>query len=180
MPKMLIGFVAAGVLILGAWWFMSNQANPTTDTNTPPMNDAAAAPSEAPSGAFTGSFEDLATRGGNWMCTFTSKTDMGDATGTVYVSGTRVRGNFAITAPVIGKVDSYMIADDEYTYSWSSVMPQGFKARRVDTAQQPDGTTPTADTGVDPRMSMNYNCEPHQADESLFTVPTNVTFQTLN
>lgn len=179
MPKLLAGFLVGGAIIVGAWWYL---AAPGAQSQPEAPAAAAAdrtAENAATAGVFNGSFDDLAARGGNWKCTFTTQTEMGAAQGEVYVSGDRIRGNFSMTAPVVGKVESYMIADDEYTYSWSSVLPQGFKARRADTGA-PDGATKAADTGIDPRMQMSYECEPHTAAADLFVVPTNVTFQTLN
>ncbi len=177
MVKMLIGFAVAAAVILGGWWYFGPAtpapSAPTGTTETAPANTAQA-------GAFSGSFEDLAARGGDWKCSFTSKTEMGDAVGTVYVSGQNIRGDFSMTAPVIGKVDSYMIADSAYTYSWSSMLPQGFKAKRVDQGATPAADTKVADTMVNPQMVMEYNCEPHTADAALFVVPENVTFKDLN
>ncbi len=181
MVKMLTGFAVAGAVILGGWWYMSAQVSvPLEAQPGPTESDAAAAENTAQAGTFSGSFDDLAARGGDWKCTFTSKTEMGDAVGTVYVSGKNIRGDFSMTAPVIGKVDSYMIADSEYTYSWSSMLPQGFKAKRADGGVAAETDTKTADTIVNPQMAMDYNCEPHTADAALFVVPSNVTFKDVN
>ena len=180
MVKMLTGFVVAGAVILGGWWYFGSDTT-APGAETAPTENTGTAPTESvQAGTFSGSFDDLAARGGDWKCTFTSKTEMGDAVGTVYVSGKNIRGDFSMIAPVIGKVDSYMIADSEFTYAWSSMLPQGFKAKRADGGVAAETDTKTADTMVNPKMAMNYNCEPHTADAALFVVPSNVTFKDLN
>jgi len=69
-----------------------------------------------------------------------------------------------------------MIADDVYTYTWSSIMPQGIKTNKAKSGAIHDGTTMSADTIVDSAMELTYGCVPYTADANFFVVPGNISF----
>jgi hypothetical protein len=127
------------------------------------------------SGSFTGSMKDLSARGGDWKCTIASQasSDGQPVSGTIYVSGPRLRADMSTTAPGAGAVDSHLIVDGTDAYTWSSLMPQGIKT-----------TTASADEGSEEGLSgtdarYTYQCEPARADAALFAPPAGITFRTL-
>jgi hypothetical protein len=167
----------------------SDQAtcNPKPNPDEAPWNwgdpdtgaDQSGAQAEA-AGTFTGSVADLSARGGDWKCTVEDQasTPAGQtpSSGTVYVSGRRVRADFTTTAQGYGAVNSHLIADGTSVYSWSSIMPQGIKTAQADAGSDDDATSGSGDT-ADQRYT--YQCAPAQADATLFVPPSSVTFRTL-
>lgn len=174
MSKIIAGVIVL-LVVLGGMFLLNSrgetQAEPSTE------NSEVAGEKQVPSDG-TGTFADLMKRGGEWKCTFTSETAVGSSSGTVYIKGSNVRGDFSMEAPMVGALTAHMLADSEYTYSWSSMAPQGVKARRTDTDTGSD--TPTSAQMVDENMSLNYSCEKVSVDEALFVVPDTITFTEVN
>lgn len=126
--------------------------------------------------AVKGSMQDLIAQGGAWKCEFTHKTDVSDSTGIVYVSNGMIRGNFISQVPQLGEVKSSMIARDTFIYTWSDMMPQGFKM-----PMSPNGPFATAQGQTNfYAEALDYNCIAWEADLSLFEVPTTVTFMEIS
>ena len=135
----------------------------------------AVAKAEAGVGAFTGSFMDLAKRGGSYECTFSSGEGKTKTDGVVYVSGNKIRGNFA--AGIEGSVThSSMIQDGENMYVWSEAMPQGMKMKIPAESEMP---APKAGDMFSPGLAMNYDCKAWADDSSWFIAPPNVEFMSL-
>jgi hypothetical protein len=153
--------------------------NPKPNPDEAPWNWGDASADQA--GTFTGSVADLSARGGDWKCTVEDKasTPAGQtpSSGTVYVSGRRVRADFTTTVQGYGAVDSHLIADGTDTYSWSSMMAQGVKTAMPPAGSDEDATTSGGDDSAGQRYT--YQCAPAQADASLFVPPSSVTFRTL-
>lgn len=169
--KIIVGVVAAAVLGGGAYMLMQKKSmDPAVQTG------ASSEVGGATAGAFSGSMADLSKRGGSWKCTVDTSTAQAASSGTVYVSGKKVRAEFAMNVQGYGTMNSYMIADGEYTYSWSSAMPQGVKAKM--TAEETSSPA-TSGESMDANSKYSYNCEAWTADESKFVVPTDVTFRTI-
>lgn len=122
---------------------------------------------------------DLAKKGGDYKCTFSQSTSLGDSTGVVYISGKNIRGDFIseVSIPslsVVEKVDTYMISDGESVYTWSSMSPDGFKAPVAE-----DSKTANNSNLNNPSMQqLDYKCVSWKVDESVFKIPNNITFKT--
>jgi hypothetical protein len=173
-----VGFIA--VLVIGGigyaiWQLSAGDVSPSgsqaTSTQSATQEDS----------AFTGSFADLAARGGEWKCTVDATANNGAGTavsaGTVYISGKKVRADFATSVPGVGNVEAHLIADGTDTYSWSSMLPQGIKTKM--TGSSADFSAPTSGGGSDANQRYTYDCQPAQAASSLFVPPADVTFRTL-
>jgi len=118
-----------------------------------------------------GTLKGLLTSALPQTCTFTG--DNG-ATGSVYVSGGKMRGDFQEMNQ--GKTFSgHMIIDSGYTYFWSDAMTRGMK---MALSEVQTTTTPAAGQGVDVNQSVSYSCKPWVPDASMFALPANVTFTT--
>jgi len=166
MNKKLVPVIIVIVLLLlggGAYVMMHKSAAPASMTAANPTETA------APAGQ-TGTLKSLLTAG-TQTCTFTS--DKG-ASGTVYVSGGKMRGDFSSTTQ--GQtVNGHMILDSGYSYIWTDTMKQGFKVAL------PTGTptgTPN-NQAMDINQNVTYSCKPWVADASKFTLPADITFGTL-
>lgn len=137
-----------------------------------------AAPTEIPADArrFEGSTAELIARGGDHMCTFDQTVENSHSTGTVYVSGGKMRGDFKSDVNAVGtnmSVESHMISDGEFMWSWSNMMPSGFKMKIDQTATPSNGAGQGA---FDANMKLAYDCDPWTPDASKFTLPSAITF----
>ncbi|MBY0539328.1 hypothetical protein K2P56_02760 [Patescibacteria group bacterium] len=174
MSMKLIGIVLAVVVLGGAGaYFVMNPGVSGMSANTPTAeSDAKDMPSE---GTFSGSLADLIGRGGNWQCTFNVESGVANSSGTVFISGEKLRGDFASVVPQLNQtIDSHMIQSEGYVYVWTSLAPQGFKAKT--TIGTPDGTTAFQGQGINIDQQYNYNCTAWVADSSKFELPSGVTF----
>ncbi len=137
---------------------------------------AAMVPATTPSGntetasQVKGTLKSLITSAVPQTCSFTN--DQG-ASGSVFVSGGKMRGDFSSTSN--GKTFSgHMIIDNGYSYLWSDAMQRGMKMalNAVET------TTAPAQGGMDVNQQVSYSCKPWIPDASKFALPANVTFTT--
>lgn len=173
--KILLGLIliTAVVLIIkgGNKTDDSDLVNSDDDTDSEAMTDDTKADN-----LFNGSMKDLIARGGDYKCTFSHSTDVSDSSGTVYVSGQKMRGDFTSNEKVSGTTsESHMINDGEFSYVWSSAMPMGLKMKIT------NDTTAGADTtsGVDVNQKLDYSCEKWNGDASQFSLPASVNFTEL-
>ncbi len=170
--------LVAGLVIIGggAYYVMKSDS-----VAVPAGNSANETMNVQNDGAFSGSIVALSEHGGEWKCTVdtTSQTGGGQAvsSGIVYVSDNKVRADFDVSVAGRGAMKAYMIADGEYVYSWSSMVPQGVKVAQAQ-AESSQGAA-TSGQGMDANTSYSYDCQPSSADASLFVPPSNVTFMAL-
>ncbi len=125
-------------------------------------------------------FSEFIKQGGAYKCTVNQYVQDMEMKGTVYINGDMVRGEYAMQVQGMN-VDSNMVVRDGYTYSWSSMMPTGYKSKIV----APEETT-NPDTGTSGTYSWNaeqigdYNCESWSPDEAIFALPAGMTFTEMN
>jgi hypothetical protein len=126
-----------------------------------------------------GTFKSLMAMGSPQKCEINYSQGNNISQGTVFViPGGKMRGDF--TAQVQGKMMlTHMIADGQNVYTWIDGMSMGFKMQQ--TQNQP---TPTAMGGaganqnnVNMDQKVTYNCQSWAVDNSVFTPPSNITFQ---
>lgn len=164
--NIVIGLVVVIAVVVGGWLVWGDKMGGSVTPNEP--------------FTATGSLDELLARGGNYKCTFTHESAAASSKGTVYIAGEgkKIRGDFSSLVPVINTdVASHMIRDGEWVYTWSEMMPQGFKAKAVE--GQGSKEAALSGQGFDANQSYNYNCEPWVVEVSQFTVPTNITFTEL-
>lgn len=133
---------------------------------------------EAQTQASSGSIASLVARGGSWKCSVTHTSDKDSTSGTVYVSGSKVRGDFESTVASAGAVQSHMISDGVDVYVWSNQMPSGMKMKAV--ASSDGGTQTTGGQSDYYNQNYDYNCEPWTVDQSQFTLPSDITFNDMS
>jgi hypothetical protein len=127
-------------------------------------------------GDFSGSMEELVARGGNYRCTFSHQSDTDDSSGTIYISGSSIRGDFVSLIQRIN-VESHMIQSGGYIYTWSSTMPTGFKLKVATTTEAGGTAIPGQYSDVD--QTYSYDCESWSPDNSKFSIPSTITFKEL-
>ncbi|MEK9177152.1 MAG: hypothetical protein AAB923_02550 [Patescibacteria group bacterium] len=166
--------VGAVVVLGGLWYFLGGSA--MAPSGNMPEEKSGSMEEETASDEFTGSIGELAKRGGNYQCTFTSDTADASSSGTVYVAGYQISGEFTSAIPSASMtVKTYMVQDGGYTYIWSSESPMGFKTKITETSTGPD-YAPTSGTQVTMGQSYAYKCAPWTVDKGKFSVPSDVEF----
>ena len=113
-------------------------------------------------------FADFVRQGGSYKCDISQSSADTTNSGTVYVSGGMVKGEYS-TSTAGRVVTTYFLVRDGFSYAWFSTDPtQGFKMKV-------DVTGPGADEWSS--QIGDYNCVAWSADASVFAIPANVTFQ---
>jgi hypothetical protein len=126
---------------------------------------------------------DFFSMAGSQKCTFSDKTNGGS--GTVYVSGGKMRGDFQ-SANNGSANTAHMINDGKYVYYWTDGEKTGYKMSFDFVKQQasqvtmgPENNTSQQQTpsqAVNMKQQSDYSCGPWSEDSSLFSVPTDITF----
>ncbi len=178
--KALISFVLlCAVLVGGYMTFIKKDTTYDASQNAPAVENAnevkGVEETVAPTEPFTikGTFFDLAKKSGSYKCTVSHEVSVAESVGTVYVSGSKIRGEFTSTIPQVKmKVNSTMISDGTSLYTWTDMAKTGFKAKIV----EPTAPASSDSAGNEYMQNLNYSCSPWTPDESLFVVPADITF----
>jgi len=121
---------------------------------------------------------------GSLKCTFSDTTK--NSSGTVYVAVGKMRGDFQSTDSSKTK-SSHMINDGQYVYFWTDGEKTGYKMSLASVKNQAGkaisnamnnagGDQSSQQGGPDMKKQSNYSCGPWSANNTLFSVPTDVTF----
>lgn len=171
MKNIILGVVGIAVIGAGVWYF-GFRTSGTSDTagETQTSNESQSAPR---------SITEAMASGGRFTCTFSSNDPNAQTSGTYYIDGKNLRGDFKSSVAGQGAVESNMIADATHIYTWSSAMPTGFKMERTDK----DGSGIEAASGFlgggtygDSRVSFDYRCNPGGVSANTFVLPAGVQF----
>lgn len=171
--NLIVGAIVGLVVVVGGGYavYMHQPAK------TAPVETEATSTATTESGTYTGTFFDLAKRGGTYTCTIDSKTNTegGKTTtsGVVHISGMNVRGDFTSTVQGMGNIESHMIADGTSVYTWNSMIPQGFKMKMT---VSEDHSGAMSGQGSNANQSYTYDCQPGTADASVFVPPATIKF----
>lgn len=124
----------------------------------------------------TGSIFDLIKMGSTSKCTFSSNTDTVSTSGTTYISGKQLRGDFDVVTDG-NRMESHMYSDGEWVYTWTSALPQGIKMK-LDAAESEKMQQDTQQIkGMeDFQNKFDYKCSKWSADPSIFVLPEGVQF----
>lgn len=182
MAKIILGVV----VVLGAGYFIFFQNSTDSSVPTEEMNSEVSEDSSFDEEMPKEEFEESTTltalmkKGGNYMCTFTHSLDMGTSTGTVYINGKNIRGDFVSKVSVqgfgaMGDFETHMISDGELVHSWSSMTSEGVTSpvHETPSQEQESYNLPTD-------QKLDYSCAPWSVDASKFLLPTNITFKAVS
>lgn len=174
--------IIVGVLVLGGisfFVFKNNTDTVPTDSSTEQVASEDTSKDAPKDFNEKTTLAKLVEKGGSHKCTFSHTTQVGTSTGTVYIYGKKIRGDFVSKVsiaelPGLNDIHSSMISDGESIYTWSSMTPEGYKA----SVQQETSTT-TTQTNVPTNQELDYSCTAWMVDESKFSLPTHITFKTI-
>ncbi len=167
--QLVIAAVIVVLLILAGAFYVLGKSK-KTQTETP-----ASQATEAPESEQSGSIKSLLSMGKNVACDVSYDMDQNKTSGKVYVSGGKMSGDFSITTADGKTMDTHMIQDETYIYSWSSLIPQGTKMK-VEAAASPTAVPSGQPASLNVDQQVKYKCSPWSVDSSKFTPPTNVKF----
>lgn len=156
--KVLIVIGAVLLLLVGGYLYMNSRKGTGTSNE------------EQPSAAT--SLKNLIAKGVAQNCTYSTE----QTSGSVYVSGGAVRGDFETTVDKV-VTKSHMIVKDNTSYIWSDGQTTGFKMSFDPNATPAGGETSSkSDGNFDISADMNYKCSTWIVDGSKFALPAGVTF----
>jgi len=164
MNKTVVGVVIAVVVLVGGYFLL--KGSPTDqdmmmhDDDSMMMGDS-----------MKMTTKEILALGKDQKCTFSRKDANSETSGTVYFTKGKMRGDFKVTAS--GQTfDSHIINDGTDMYNWSSAMPTtGIKISAVGGAPS---NAPNESFNVDDQM--DYSCSSWHPDNSVFALPSGVTF----
>lgn len=168
------------LLILAIVLFLLFKKNPV-DSSTSSQSDSMlpkATTNDSDSSIFSGSIFDLAKSGGNVMCSYETEDEKYKMTGKSYISGKKMRMISTTTLAGQPPVESHMISDGEWFYSWSNAMPQGMKMKISEIEKSTAPTTPGDQSAQVDKLKQDYDfeCNKWNPDNSMFDLPANVEF----
>lgn len=120
----------------------------------------------------TQSLSDLLS-GSAQECKFTTDS----ATGTVHVSNQKMRADIVATSSVT--TTTHMITDGKTSYFWVEGTGTGYKMQfdaSAQTQKPVNDPKEPASQGVDVNQKYNYTCTTWSPDNTLFELPSNITF----
>jgi hypothetical protein len=166
----LIALIAALVIGGGIWWFTGNGDNDSASMSGQETSNLSQA----------ASINELLAQNQNLMCTFSDTDDQGNASsGTVYLAGGRMSGDFSLRAPGEDAINSHVINDGQNQYAWQEGENEGVKISLEQiAANQPSQDTQNEETSSNVNQDEDYNfeCQEWNVDESRFSPPGNVNF----
>lgn len=161
--KVLMIIVVVLLLLAGGWYFMSSRK-----TNSPNIPGIVGGNQESSAK----NLKDLLTKGIPQTCTYSNAA----TTGTIYVSGGKMRGDIdTVVEDVTTK--THMLVMDNTSYIWSDGSKAGFKMSYDPNATPVAGSESSATNDTfDANADMDYKCKAWIVDSGKFALPTGVTF----
>lgn len=157
--NLIYGVVGAVVILVLGYFIISNTSSGQNPNGAPTIQTE---------GASSGTLASLMSMG-SVKCDVTNTQAGAQSSGTVYVGGGKMRGDFTSQTSA-GAVTSHMISDGTNVYVWSSAMPQGIKMTVAATAKPGNAQATMYNQNV------SYTCSPWSVDASQFILPAGVTF----
>lgn len=171
---MIIGVVVL-VILLGGGFMMMNRSQTTFPTGTESATSETTTETNGPQMPKM-SLKSLMQGSTTQTCTFSDAT--AKSSGTVYVGGGKMRGDFSSEVNSKPSV-SHVMSDGTTMYMWTDSTKSGFKVslsameKLTDNAQLQQ----QMQQAMDVNKQVDYSCSPWSVDASVFTAPTTVAFQ---
>ena len=175
--KNLIIIAVVIILLLGAGLFytMNKSNSPSQSGQTEKINTGTDNTGNKME-EIEGSLKSLIGGGKNIQCTYSNTTEDITMTGKVMTANGKVRQDYQSTTAA-GNMSGHMILEGQDAYMWTDQMAQGFKfsiAGQPTPADTKNNQTPDID------KTMRFSCQPWNVDASVFTLPANITFQSMS
>ncbi|MFZ3012047.1 MAG: hypothetical protein WA060_03595 [Minisyncoccia bacterium] len=171
MSKKLIGLIVVVLVLIGGYFIFGG--NKDAENEEPGNTNA-----EQQQTGKKMAFSEFLKQGGAYKCEVKQFLSDFENSGTMYVSGKNLRGEFSTVAEGKTMLSSF-ISRDGYSYTWSSLAPgMGFKIKVAENTKTTDTTTDTSGAYAwDADQIGDYNCENWVVDTAKFELPKDITFQ---
>lgn len=132
--------------------------------------------------SFSGSVADLLARNKSAKCDLVAQQGENIISGTTYVSGTKARSDYQMKGANNQNMNSHMINDGTWMYTWSDDASGQAMKIKLDTLNSDQFNSSGAqnqaqDSGLEEYQSdMNYQCYNWATDASLFVPPADLNF----
>ena len=127
--------------------------------------------------SFVGTIPELRKIGEDLKCTFTHTDQFVNMTGTIYIEGgDNMRMDSMVTTPELGDIETFIIADQEYSYMWSLALEEGGIKVKIPEEEEDLEDDTTIDESVS-SDDIEYSCEKWVVDSSYFILPEGVEFE---
>ncbi len=175
-----VGILILLLLLFFVWKFTNKKPAEVSLSTQGQQQTTQKSNEEATASDVNGNVFDLIKLGKTLKCTYSMATQDVTISGTTYVSGENMRGDFENTEPNGTKIQSHMISDGEWVYTWTSASPQGIKmnitkAQSEGSASNADSTTTNQNANTF-KNNVDFKCLPWIEDASVFQVPTDIKF----
>ena len=175
MKKNLIIALIAIIVAVGIFIFLQKQ-KPTSVPEA--VQQQTAEQAAQPQGDGMRSLRDLLALGTSQKCTFASNVEGQQSEGTVYISGGKVRGDFASRVSANGAlVMSHMIIEGNTMKMWQDGESMGMV---MTIPQGGDVPQQTGEKSLSYDEKVDYQCAPWIIDGSVFVAPTTVMFHSMD
>ncbi len=169
--------LVAGIVVAGGYSVANNRksAEVALQTELKEINKADGENTEKPAGKKM-AFSAFVKQGGSYKCEVKQYMSDVENSGTVYLNGTNMRGEFSTIAE--GRtIDTSFIFTDGFMYTWSSALPSmGFKIKADPKVENPNASA-SGTYAWNADQIGDYNCEAWTADTVKFTLPAGMTFK---
>ena len=122
--------------------------------------------------AGSGSIRALLSLGKDLTCTFNRADANVTMSGTMYLSGNMMRGDFKSKTGTSGDIDSHVLRSGDTMYVWSSNM-----GTKMTISTDADAkASPASGKSMDLDQKVDYKCVSWSKDDAKFTIPSDVKF----
>ena len=165
MNKNLILAIIAVIGLGGIGYMVSSKSSSEPKTSTQVVTNS--------KNKIKSSMKQLLRMGKNVSCEINDNGELGTTSGKINISGQKMMGNFQMK-DMEGKMgDSHMINDGEFTYVWSSAVPQGTKIKN-------DAVVPAksdqVQNNLDQDKEVDMDCSDWTPSSGSFNPPSDVDF----
>ena len=184
----LVIVIIAAAAVGGGVYYSKNKASstetkqdttPTSDMNHSAEGDVSANAQVNANvnlgGTGKGTLRSLFAMTKDTVCTYKGTNAQGSVSGTMYISGNMMRGDFTTTGQGEGAVDSHMIKNGDTVFAWTGNQGAKMDMKMLE-SKSADGATASQQNGLDLNQNVEYDCKDWTKDASKFTPPTSVTF----
>ena len=124
------------------------------------------------------SLRSLLALGRDQVCTFNSGTGASEVSGTMYLSGSMVRGDFSSKGPSGVMEESHMIKQGDVVFTWSGNKGAklGMSQMNTNVSSQNSGSFGLSSIFD---QNLNYKCNNWSKDNAKFSTPSGIVFEDL-
>lgn len=174
--KILFAALILIIILFGGYYIIrsSHTTKPGQTKTTMAQNKVSKTPI-----TLQGTLKNLLDSNKSEKCTYSANAGSSLLNGIVYVSDGKMKGDFTSGINKAATVSGHIIIDSPNAYIWTDISKNGLKFSLASlTASNSAGVLNTQAPNLNQQVS--YSCQNWKADNSVFTLPANISFTALN